>query len=268
MVRRQLGTKLTPALPISLFAPGSPLHELLVGYKAAPSPRARHERQALLSRLVGEFLKLHLPCILGKATDDRPATLAVPVPSSSGPRPSWGGEHPLVGLLGAALATEPALCLAPVIVKGTATIGHLRANRQGFRLIGPVAGRRVLVFDDTYTSGACAQSAAAALAGAGAEVVAIVPIGRLVHPDHNRATGALWARQQRERFDARRCAGPCQLWREMDSSSPLGPGADPLTEQQPPEAAGRAHQADHTQQAQIGRMDEQHRTDDPRVEAA
>jgi predicted amidophosphoribosyltransferase len=229
VVRRQLGTELTRTVPISLFAPDSPLHQLLVGYKAAPSRRARDERQASLSRLLGEFLELHLPCLLGPILNDDAATLAVPVPSSSAQRPSWGGEHPLIGLIAAALVAEPGLALAPVIAKGAEPLGHLHASRRGFRLVGPVAGRRVLVLDDTYTSGARSQSAAVALARGGADVVAIVPIGRLIHPDHSPATGALWAHQQREPFDPRRCAGPCQLWpratavaRPACSGGPLG----------------------------------------------
>ncbi len=268
MVRRQLGAELARTVPISLFAPGSPLHELLVVYKAAPSRSARHERQASLSRLLGEFFSFHLRCLVGQVLDDDAATLAVPVPPSSEPRPSWGGEHPLVGLLRAAVATEPGLCLAPVIVKGTEPVGHFRASRRGFRLAGPVAGRRVLAVDDTYTSGARSQSAAAVLASAGADVVAIVPIGRLIHPDHNHATSALWAHQQRERFNIRLCAGPCQPWPQRDGLATPGPGDDPLRKQQPPEPAGRAYQADRAKKAEVARVHEEHRADHSRVEAA
>ena len=215
MVRGQLGRELTRAVPVSLFAPRSPLHKLLVGYKAAPSERARQEWQAWLSKLLEKFFRLHLSCLVGPALGqvphrpESPQLLAVPVPSSSEPRASWDGEHPLVGLLTAALAAEPRLVLAPQLVKGAQTVGHLRANLSGFRVVGPVRGRQVLVLDDTYTSGARSQSAAASLAGAGAEVIAIVPIGRLVHPDHNRSTRELWAQQGRQRFDLGRCACPC-----------------------------------------------------------
>ena len=115
----------------------------------------------------------------GLAPEGGSPILAVPVPSSSRPRASWGGEHPLVGLVAAALASEPRLRVAPLLVRGPGPLGHLRANPSGFRLVGPVSGRSVLVFDDTYTSGARSQSAAAALRAEGADVLAIVPIGRL-----------------------------------------------------------------------------------------
>jgi len=39
------------------------------------------------------------------------------VPSSSSPRPSWAGEHPLVGLVGAAVANEPRLEVAALLVR-------------------------------------------------------------------------------------------------------------------------------------------------------
>ena len=280
VVRRQLGTKLTPVVPISLFSPGSALHELLVGYKAAPSRTARLERQGSLARLVGDFFGLHLRCLVGEVLEGELATLAVPVPSSSEQRPSWGGQHPLVGLLRSAVATQPDLCVAPVIVKGAETLWHLRASPRGFRPVVSVAGRRVLVLDDTYTSGARSQSAAAALSGAGADVVAIVPIGRLIHPDHNEATSALWTHQQQEPFDPRRCAGPCRrgqlgsdggagLVAEAGSAAQSRPRREqPLSEQQPPEPARGAYQADQAEKAQVARVHEKHRTDRTSVEAA
>ena len=45
-----------------------------------------------------------------------------------------------------------------------------------------VAGARVLLLDDTYVSGARAQSAAAALARAGARCTLIAPLGRVLRP--------------------------------------------------------------------------------------
>jgi hypothetical protein len=244
------------------------LHELLVGYKAAPSRQVRCQRQAWLCRLLGEFLSLHLPCLIGPVLDDRHAALAVPVPSTSAPRPSWGGEHPLIGIIRTALATEPRLQLAPVLAKGTEPVGHLRASSGGFRLVGPVAGQQVLVLDDTYTSGARAQSAAVALASGGADVAAIVPIGRLIHPDHSSATGALWAHQQQEPFEPRRCAGPCQLWPEVTDLARLIRAGAALGKQQTPEPSGRADQADRAKSPEVARVHQEHWAEHPRVEAA
>jgi orotate phosphoribosyltransferase len=55
-----------------------------------------------------------------------------------------------------------------------------------------VRGSRVLLLDDTYTSGAAVQSAASALQMAGAHVVAAVVVGRYVKPDFSDDTRALW----------------------------------------------------------------------------
>ena len=46
-----------------------------------------------------------------------------------------------------------------------------------------VAGRRVVLLDDTYVSGARSQSAAAGLRRAGAASVVVVVLGRVVRPD-------------------------------------------------------------------------------------
>jgi phosphoribosylpyrophosphate synthetase len=56
-----------------------------------------------------------------------------------------------------------------------------------------VRGRRVLVVDDTWVTGARARSAAAALALAGAQVVAALVIGRAVDPDASPAVARWWS---------------------------------------------------------------------------
>lgn len=268
MVRGQLGTALMRTVPISLFMPGSLLHELLVGYKAAPSRLVREERRAQLSRLLGEFLSLHLRCLVAPVFGQHADSLVVPVPSSSSPRPSWGGEHPLIGLVASAIATGPGLTLAPVLARGAEPLGHLRASRRGFRLVAPVADQRVLVVDDTYTSGARSQSAAVALADGGAHVIAIVPIGRLIHPGHNNATGALWACQREEPSDPRRCAGPCLLWPEGTGLVRPSPSGSTSHKQQATEPTGRAYKADRAEASQVARVHQQHRAERPCVKAA
>ena len=267
MVRGQLGTALTRTVPISLFMPGSLLHELLVGYKAAPSRLVREERRAQLSRLLGEFLSLHLRCLVAPVLGQHGDSLVVPVPSSSPPRPSWGGEHPLIGLVASAIATEPGLALAPVLARGTEPLGHLppAGEDSAWSLPWPT---RVLVVDDTYTSGARSQSATVALADGGAHVLAIVPIGRLIHPGHNSATGALWACQREEPSDPRRCAGPCLLWPE--GTGPARPSSSGSTsrKQQATEPTGRADKADRAEASQVARVHQQHRAERPCVKAA
>ena len=104
--------------------------------------------------------------------------LAAVVPSGQG-RP---GAHPLAGIVascvgvpivplsGAPGAAARARGLADGVAAGWLTVG------------GAVAGADVLLVDDTWVSGASAQSAAAALKAAGARRVALVVIGRHVDP--------------------------------------------------------------------------------------
>jgi orotate phosphoribosyltransferase len=82
-----------------------------------------------------------------------------------------------------------------------ATISRVRASDRGFRAVGDVGGLRVVLIDDTFTSGATFQSAASTLSRAGARVVAGVVIGRVINPDFDDESRELWERQRGERFD-------------------------------------------------------------------
>ena len=78
--------------------------------------------------------------------------------------------------------------------RATAPLGHMEPDRQGFVVPAParplLRGARVVLFDDTYVSGARAQSAAATLRLAGAASVAIVVLGHVVRPDRVAAHAA------------------------------------------------------------------------------
>lgn len=57
----------------------------------------------------------------------------------------------------------------------------------------------------TFTSGARAQSAASALNNAGATVVAILAIGRVISIDAGEHTEQYWQRQKQTPFDFNAC---------------------------------------------------------------
>lgn len=59
-----------------------------------------------------------------------------------------------------------------------------------YRVIADLSGKSVLLLDDTWTSGGHAQSAAHTLAGAGAETVALVVIGRHVRREYEPVQGS------------------------------------------------------------------------------
>ncbi|HVT41714.1 MAG TPA: hypothetical protein VHD39_01935, partial [Acidimicrobiales bacterium] len=81
-----------------------------------------------------------------------------------------------------------------LLVPGAAPAGHMHPDRGAFALApsasAGVGDRRVLLLDDTYVSGARAQSAAAALRRAGARAAVIVVAGRVLRPDRIRSHAA------------------------------------------------------------------------------
>jgi hypothetical protein len=88
-----------------------------------------------------------------------------------------------------------------------------------------VARTRVLLLDDTYVSGARAQSAAAALRLAGAHRVLIVPLGRVIRPDTLTGHASLLRRSRTSRAGPHRCARCVVTQREADRDADAGAGA-------------------------------------------
>jgi hypothetical protein len=158
---------------------------------SAPTPASA--RASVLALLLA-FLTDHGPCVWQRASMPPPDRLAV-VPTGAG-RP---GPHPLLRLV------SPYLCLpgCPLV---------LRPGRQGrdldldrFQVQARPAGASVLLLDDTWVSGASAQSAAAALKLAGARHIAVIVLGRHVNPD-DAASAPLLAGLAAARYDPSACA--------------------------------------------------------------
>lgn len=156
--------------PVSYAVRGTEFAIALGRYKSG-------DRQAAgsLGALLLDFLGEHGPCVWRRAGMPEPTRLAV-VPSGCG-RP---GPHPLSVLVGSRLG------MAPVSLA-------IRHGEQGRDLnhdrffAGPAAGADVLLLDDTWVSGASAQSACVALKRAGAARVAVVVLGRHLNPDDPRS---------------------------------------------------------------------------------
>jgi hypothetical protein len=202
-VARTLGVdRIGPVVPMALFARGDPLHVVLRGYKDAAGVAARRQYADRLGAHARRFLGAHAACLvrLGGSWDAVAA-----VPSSRGRVPgSHGGKlqgkpaaHPMARIIGAV----PALSSSTGVVlhTGTGTAGHLAPDRLAFAAPSWVAGRRVLLLDDTWVTGARMASAAVALRTAGATVVAMAVLGRLTRPPVP-GIGALGP------------AAPCCLW--------------------------------------------------------
>jgi adenine/guanine phosphoribosyltransferase-like PRPP-binding protein len=109
------------------------------------------------------------------------------------------GEHPLT----TAIKLVPSLRdqYEPLLRRGSQALQHNVASDDGYEPLRQLKGERILLVDDTFTSGARAQSAASVLSNAGATVAAIVPIGRVISPEFNDQTAEYWKRQSRLVFD-------------------------------------------------------------------
>lgn len=170
---RQLRMPLVPVEVVTDYRVGDGLHRALRGYKDAAVDEARTTYCLALARHLATWMA---------DPDGRLArrfgrwNLVVTVPSTQ--RPSGSPVDALV-------ARVPALACRhhPLLERGPDVTGHLLASRRGFSVCPSVdplwlARSRALVVDDTLTTGARAQSAAAALRMAGARVVGVVALGR------------------------------------------------------------------------------------------
>jgi hypothetical protein len=196
-------------LPVSLCAGRSPLHRCLRAYKDDPEPEARWGGAVAVAALLARFLHDHARCVAG---DHGGWDFITTVPSSEGRR----GTHPLER----AMALVPWLALRhrPALAPGRVPLAHRVAGDRGFRVVGAVRGARIVVVDDVLATGARAQSAASALALAGATVVAVVPLARIVAgpgaPAFEARAWAAWSRRARFGFDT------CCAHRNRETVSP------------------------------------------------
>ena len=211
-----LGSETFPrpvVVPVSLCRPGDPLHRALRGYKDAPVVAARHHFAARIVFLLADFVAHHTPCIEG-TTDTSWDGLAV-VPSST--RPSLSSavagcrrdSHPLAPIVRSAFPGTDSLV---ELERGGGASCHLQPDPLAFDVVGDVTGRRVLVIDDTWVTGARMRSAADALRRAGAHVVALVVLGRLVDPGAVSGNARWWSwAESSSRREGAVARGPCCL---------------------------------------------------------
>jgi hypothetical protein len=185
-------------VPISLYEIPSQLHKFLRHYKSGKYPAAyQNDFSVRVVSILAYFVMKHTECIAtsGGGMWD----LMTTVPSS---KPQIG-VHALVTAIQRVGALRKQY--EPLLRLGSRPVGHLQANDRAFDATQRLEGTRVLLIDDTYTTGATAQSAASALAIAGATVVAILPIGRVINPSFNQENKDYWERQRRMPFSFDTC---------------------------------------------------------------
>jgi hypothetical protein len=163
-------------VPIVYAVAGTQSGYLMRAYKSRTATARTRDQVALLAALA---LQLHQHCMEGTAVGSRRITSWATVPSTSG-RP---GVHPV------ARAVSP---FAPGLEVGFAPGPQAGAARRDYAPrrwtvadAAVVRGGHVLLIDDTWASGAKAQSAAAALRAAGAHAVTVLPIARWINDEYS-----------------------------------------------------------------------------------
>lgn len=151
---------LPDVLPIALMTAESPLYEALRGYKNSSSDAVRRRHRLTGAALLATFARDHSHCL-----GEFDSVTAIPSVRRS-------AVEELIALVRDLRERD-----APALVAATAWIGRT-VDPSRYAVSRDVAGERILVVDDTFTSGATMFSACTTLREAGAEVVGPIAIGR------------------------------------------------------------------------------------------
>jgi hypothetical protein len=197
--------------PISYSVAREQLHHALASYKRLDGDVARR-LGASLAAILWRFLSEHERCLAHAARTDG-FELVTTVPSGDRDRDE---RHPLRWIVGELVAPTRDR-YQRLLLRSDAEVDSRAFSPEKFIATGPIDGRSVLLIDDTWTTGASAQSAAAALKAAGAGAIASIVIGRHLnrewHENDRRIRGI--ARP----FDWTKCA----LCAEPTRRAPRGP---------------------------------------------
>jgi hypothetical protein len=197
-VMRQVSYPTANVVPISLYTLDSRLWRVLRYYKDASGPGSRLlglEVAGIIARFTAE----HLGCVAGLLGGDPDVVTSVPTTRPE-QRP---GRHPLETTIGR--VADLASRYAPLLVRGPACVDHKLADDDAFAVPRRLGGERVLVVDDTLTSGARLQSAVSALRLNGASAVAAIVVGRVIDPGWNENSRRIWEQARETPFSFDRC---------------------------------------------------------------
>lgn len=182
---------------VSLAPRGEQMATELASYKDPRTlVRLRQQKTLGLAAVLLKFLRHHEGCLAAHAGIDA-FDIVTSVPSTTGRSP-----HPLAALAAMTIAGAPYRYRELLEVNRT-DLDDREPAPDRYRSPEAVSGHRILVVDDTWTTGAHAQSASAALKSAGASKIGVVAIGRWFNPGyqdqsrwlrHHRAAGWDWLR--------------------------------------------------------------------------
>jgi hypothetical protein len=170
-------------LPVSYSVHFGQLHTALAQYKragGAVGQRLQLEVAAVLWR----FLHGHEACLASRVGVSG-FDLVTTVPSSDQSRDM---SHPLRRMVGS-LVVPTRDRYSPLLVRSGTAVAPRTVDPGKYNSTRDLHGESVLLVDDTWTTGANAQSAAAALKTAGAGQVGVVVLGRHIH-EHYRDNAA------------------------------------------------------------------------------
>jgi len=166
---------LAAVVPISYSVAGEQLHHALAGYKRRSGAAARRLELGIAA-VLWRFLARHEGCV-ARAAGVASFPVVTIVPSSNRSRE---GEQRLRAIVGE-LVMPTRQRFQAVLQRSEAEADRHEFNAEKYQALRPFEGEPVLLIDDTWTTGANAQSAAAALLAAGSGPVAAVAVGRHVN---------------------------------------------------------------------------------------
>lgn len=165
-------------LPISYSPHGGQLHTALYGYKRHSGATAQRFT-IQLAAVLWRFIDLHESCLARSAGVGTRFDLVTTVPSGD---PVRDETHPLRHVVGTLVS--PTRDRHERLLRRSGTPVDPRSVDSGkYNATRDLNDASVLLIDDTWTTGANAQSAAAALELAGAGPIGILVLGRHVRPD-------------------------------------------------------------------------------------
>ena len=182
-------------IPISFYAKPSPLRERMHDFKEHGDEVVRATESRNVAAIAARYIAEH-----GGALAERfgawDATVAVPsTRHNDRPALQTAIEENFPGTF--APFTRP-------LTQGSGSMGFNQASESGFLPTEAVEGKRFLLIDDTFTTGARLHSAHHALVANGATIPAAVIVTRKINPSSRYGSLAMWNRQTQIafRFDA------------------------------------------------------------------